>query len=189
MCTREELLEYSSRVHLDLTRITPAQIIYDNDGQIYVGSGRIYVYIDVPDMVVGYTYPELEPVYMKFNPCRAWMGTERRLQSNIEYIDLMISLILYTKKITERVKIFYDEIIDPCEFYDKPDKLVKRADGFKIQLKEKIMAEDYAAATIDLAHRHPELFDTWEEKLQVLHDNLPQPIFEEIADSSVFFSQ
>lgn len=195
MCTRGELLAHSAKVKLNLARACENQTIFDSaEGIVYVARGYICAFYDAHRMTVEYTYPDLKParVYYNIAYVKVWMGAERRLQKSIAYADFMMSLILYTGELTKRASVL-NVVIDALESeyedgYDGPRKLIKCAGGFKIRLREKIMAAKCRAGVLDIARATPDLFDTWEEKLGVLREGLPQPIFEEIAECAVFFT-
>lgn len=205
MCTRAELLEHHARAGVNLLSARENQLIYYSiDGMVSVSLGRVCVFRDEYYITVEYTYPDFEPVRAYYNFTHAKVmrrfGTERRLQKSIEYIDLMFSLILYTGELTKRLSILEKKVIAPLlerdGHYDGPQRLVKRVVNqggastteFKIPLDENLLARECCNAVLDIAHEDPHIFDTWEDKLRILRDGLPQPIFEAIAESAVFLS-
>lgn len=194
MSTREQLLAASADFPLDIAACRKSQIIYFNNGDaIWCPNGNICVFVENPYMRVTFTYPDFEPVAMKHevNYAHAWMGCEDALSDDVKYTKLMNAVIAYTIELTARYKKLNDNVISNYVEWDYggPYILIKRGDIFKIPLPAETEEEDCFDELVDLAHEDPFLFDTWEEKLNILRAGLPQPIFEEIETVAVFFSE
>jgi len=188
MSAREILLAASADYPLDMTKCRNGRAIYfNNDNEVYYLYDRIHVYVEDHNMTVTFTYPDFEPVAMRYTIYAwAWISVEHRMSNDIKYIDLMISLIIYTTELTARHKKLNDKVISTCK-YDIV--LIKRGDVFKIPLPAETEKDDCFDELVALAHEDPFLFDAWEEKLNILRAGLPQPIFEEIETVAVFFSE